>query len=306
MAIRIFVAMAEPAIATFGLTRHYGATVGIADLDLVVERGEVFGFLGPNGAGKTTTIRLLLDLIRPTHGRALVLGQPTSDPAIRARIGYLPGELVLDGGMSGADHLRFLDALLPGSPNHADRRAMLCHRLGLSARDLRRKIREYSRGMKQKLGLVSAFQHAPELLVLDEPTEGLDPLVREVIFDLMAEAKAGGATVFHSSHVLSEVDRTCDRVAVLRRGRLVGLMRVEEVRHAAVRRMVVEFADEVPLDALALPGVEIVERAGQHVILRVTGTPQSLLELIAQHSVRYMAFPESSLEEAFTSFYQGP
>ena len=293
----------SPVIETRGLTRRYGDVVGIEDLDLEVLPGEVFGFLGPNGSGKTTTIRLLLDLIRPTRGEARLFGVSASEPAVRARVGYLPGELVLDGRMSGEATLRFLDGLLPSRSDPA-RRAELCERLGLPENDLGRPVREYSRGMKQKVGLVSAFQHRPRLLVLDEPTTGLDPLVREVVFELMAEARADGATVFHSSHVLSEVDRTCDRVAILRRGRLAALMRVEEVRRTSARRMVVEFGGEAPLDEVRVPGVEVLEAEGGRLVLRVTGTPDALLAVLARHPVSYLAFPESNLEEAFAAFYQ--
>jgi ABC-2 type transport system ATP-binding protein len=294
-----------PVIRARGLTRYYGATVGVEDLDLEVERGEIFGFLGPNGSGKTTTIRLLLDLLRPSRGAAWLFGASVRVPAVRARIGYLPGELALDGRMSGNAMLRFLAALIPGLPDPAHRRGELCDRLGLPPGDLRRRVREYSRGMKQKLGLVGAFQHDPELIMLDEPTEGLDPLVRETVFALMTEAKRRGATVFHSSHVLSEVDRTCDRVAILRRGRLAALMRVDDVRRASLRPMVVEFAAEPPLTELRIPGVELVQHDGRRCTLRVTGPPDALLRVLARFPVSYLAFPESNLEEAFAAFYRG-
>jgi ABC-2 type transport system ATP-binding protein len=291
-------------ISTRGLTRHYGDTVGIDELDLDVEAGEVFGFLGPNGSGKTTTIRLLLDFIRPTRGSATVFGQSTREPAVRARIGYLPGELALDGRMTGSAHLEFLDALLPAARRaQPGRIGELTDRLQLAERDLRRRVREYSRGMKQRLGLVSAFQHDPELLVLDEPTEGLDPLIREVVFQLMHEARARGATVFHSSHVLSEVDRTCDRVAILRRGRLAALMRVDEVRTRSARRMVVEFDQPVDPAQFALDGVQVLQADGDRLVLRVTGRPDVLLARLAQQRIRYLAFPESTMEEAFARIY---
>ena len=291
-------------ISTRGLTCHYGDVIGIDELDLDVEKGEVFGFLGPNGSGKTTTIRLLLDFIRPTRGTATLFGTATRNPAVRARIGYLPGELSLDGRMSGNAHLQYLDALLP-----AERRAQpqrmreLTERLQLSGRDLQRHVREYSRGMKQRLGLVSAFQHDPELLILDEPTEGLDPLIREVVFQLMREARARGATVFHSSHVLSEVDRTCDRVAILRQGRLAALMRVDEVRARSARRMVVEFDQPVEASRFVMDGVEVLEADGARLVLRVSGRPDGLLAALAQQGVKYLAFPESTMEEAFARIY---
>jgi ABC-2 type transport system ATP-binding protein len=294
----------RPVIATAGLTHYYGRTVGVEDLDLEVHAGEVFGFLGPNGSGKTTTIRLLLDFLRPTRGTARLFGVPARDAGVRARVGYVPGELSLDGRMTGHATLHFFDALLPAARRaHSARRAELTQRLGLADRDLRRRVREYSRGMKQRLALIAALQHDPELLILDEPTEGLDPLVRETLFELMREASARGVTVFHSSHVLSEVDRTCDRVAIMRRGRLVSVMHVAEARLRAARRMVLEFADDVPPGELVMPGVEVLEHDGSRLVLRVTGAPQPLFALLAQRRVTYMSFPESTMEEAFARIY---
>ena len=296
-----------PVIQTRGLTRFYGHTVGIEDIDLEIRPGEIFGFLGPNGAGKTTTIRLLLDLIRPTRGQATLFGTPVRAASIRRRVGYLPGELSLDGRMSGLQTLRLLAALNgedPGGEAMAERRGSLTERLGLTGRDLERRVREYSRGMKQKVGLVAAFQHRPDLLILDEPTTGLDPLVREVVFQLMAEAKEGGATVFHSSHVLSEVDRTCDRVGVLREGRLVSVLSVHESREASTRKMQVEFRSSPPIEALEAAGASVERRSGNRVELLVPGELQPLLVILAQHPVLHMTFPEPSLEEAFNSFYR--
>ena len=295
-----------PVIGTRELTRFYGSTVGVQGLTLEITAGEIFGFLGPNGAGKTTTIRLLLDLIRPTRGEAFLFGCPCRDPSVRSRIGYLPGELSLDGRMTGGQTLDFLSALNEGRDTFRARRMEICERLGLPQADLRRKVREYSRGMKQKLGLVSAFQHEPELLILDEPTTGLDPLVREVVFDLMAEVRERGATVFHSSHVLSEVDRTCDRVGVLRAGNLVALLSVEEARKTSTRSMVVDFKGDPPLDAIRDADLEIEKAEGRRVVLKVTGELGPLLGLLAEHPVRHLSFPEPSLEEAFNTFYQGP
>lgn len=294
-------------IRTTALTRYYGRTAGVKELDLGVRPGEIFGFLGPNGAGKTTTIRLLLDLIRPTRGAAFLFGRSTRDPSLRSRIGYLPGELSLDGRMKGEETLVFLSALNGGGAKGGTRarRAELCSRLGLSLRELRRKVREYSRGMKQKLGLVAAFQHDPDLLILDEPTTGLDPLVREVVFQLMAEARDRGATVFHSSHVLSEVDRTCDRVGILRMGRLVALLSVQESRAASTRRMVVDFEGPPPVEELQAAGTSIAQARENRVELLVAGEIQPLLSLLSRHSVLHLTFPEASLEEAFNRYYEG-
>jgi len=209
--------------------------------------------------------------------------------------------------MTGAETLRFLAALNGAPPRDGSserHRILLTSRLGLTPRDLERRVREYSRGMKQKVGLVAAFQHRPDLLILDEPTTGLDPLVREVVFQLMAEAKEEGAAVFHSSHVLSEVDRTCDRVGVLRGGRLVTLLSVHESRQASTRRMAVEFRDSPPIEALAAAGASVERRSGNRLELRMPGEIQPLLVILARHPVLHLTFPEPSLEEAFNSFYQ--
>ncbi|MGW8265063.1 MAG: ABC transporter ATP-binding protein [Longimicrobiales bacterium] len=296
-----------PVIRAVGLTRFYGRTVGIEELDLEIRRGEIFGFLGPNGSGKTTTIRLLLDLIRPTRGQAFLFGVPAGTPSVRRRVGYLPGELSLDGRMTGAETLRFLSALSglrPVDRSTEARRTLLANRLGLTSRDLARRVREYSRGMKQKIGLLAAFQHRPDLLILDEPTTGLDPLVREVVFQLMAETREEGATVFHSSHVLSEVDRTCDRVGVLRGGRLATVLSVHESRQASTRRMEVEFRDSPPVEALTAAGAAVERRSGNRLELLVPGEIQPILVILARHPVLHLTFPEPSLEEAFNRYYE--
>jgi len=296
-----------PVLEARELSKLYGETVGLAGLDLTVERGDVLGFLGPNGAGKTTTIRLFLDLIRPTRGVALLGGRPVGEPGARASVGYLPGELVLDDRLPGARMLDFLDRLrLPDAPPcDPRRRGELCERLRLTAADLRRPIRDDSRGTKQKIGLVGAMQHDPALLILDEPTTGLDPLVREEVFALLREAGREGRTVFHSSHVLSEVDRTCTRVAVLREGRLVALDRIDALRATLTRRMVIEFRDGVPERELAVPGVSLVERNGTRAVLEVRGEIDPLLGVLGRHSVRHLAFPEPELDDAFRDLYAG-
>jgi ABC-2 type transport system ATP-binding protein len=299
--------MDVPVITARGLCKRYGPTVALQDLDLEVPAGEVFGFLGPNGAGKTTTIRLLLDLIRPSSGEAFLFGRHPGDPRVRARVGYLPGELALDGRLTAGAMLAILDGVRPRGTPPADpkRVAELCERLHLSDADLSRTIRDESRGTKQKIGLVSAFQHDPELLVLDEPTGGLDPLVREALFELMLEAGARGRTVFHSSHVLDEVERTCARVAILRAGRLVALESIDTLRDGLTRRMHVVFRDAVPDGLAELDGIDVIERDGPRVTLLVGGPLDPLLALLAQTGVDDMDFPEPDLEEAFARFYAG-
>jgi ABC-2 type transport system ATP-binding protein len=297
----------NPVIEARNLTKLYGQTVGVQDLSFAVDPGEVFGFLGPNGSGKTTTIRLLLDLIRPTHGEARIFGRSPREPAARRSVGYLPGELSLDEQLTGQETLQFLDALRRRGTPPADpqRRAQICERLELSAADLGRPIRDDSRGTKQKIGLASALQHDPELLILDEPTTGLDPLVREAVFELLIEAGRDGRTVFHSSHVLTEVDRTCTRVGILREGRLVAVERVDAIRQGLVRKMVVRFGCAAPLAELELPGVQLIQAADEMVELTVAGELDPLLQVLARYPVRYLTFPEPNLEETFVRYYRG-
>ncbi|MFD0373783.1 ABC transporter ATP-binding protein [Streptomyces sp. NPDC127112] len=232
----------RPAIELTRLTKRYGPVVGVDGLTLSVRSGEVFGFLGPNGAGKTTTLRCLIGLLRPTEGRVRVLGlDPVADHLrVAPHLGYLPGELRLYPELSGAETLDLLSAL-QGTP--VQRRGELCERLGLTPEILARPVGGYSRGMKQKLGLVQALQHDPRLVVLDEPTEGLDPLVQETFFALLREAATAGRTVLLSSHILPEVQRTCGRVAIVRDGRLVTVESVAGLREARARRIRLAFAD---------------------------------------------------------------
>jgi ABC-2 type transport system ATP-binding protein len=288
-------------IETERLTKRYGTHRGIEDLDLAVEQGEIVGYLGPNGAGKTTTIRILLDLIRPTSGTARVFGIASSaDPvAIHRRIGYLPGEFSLYDRLSGADTIAYFANLRGG----VDRvyQAALVGRLDL---DLSRRFREYSRGNKQKVGLIVALQHRPELLILDEPTSGLDPLVQQEFFAILGEAKADGRTILMSSHVISEVERTCDRVAIIRDGRLVRVDSVEALRDLSHHEVELRFAGSVPASAFeSLPGVSHV-RAEDHTLhLRVSGPIGPVVREAGRYDLVDFTSREPSLEETFLSEY---
>jgi ABC-2 type transport system ATP-binding protein len=250
-----------PAISIRGLTKRYGPLTALKDLNLDIEPGEVFGFLGLNGAGKTTTIRLLLDLLRPTSGQAFIFGYDCRMAGLdaRARIGYLPGELGFYLDLTGLETLDFL-AGLNRQPVDKRHRQELCDRLELPQSDLRRRLRQYSTGMKRKLGIIQAFQTNPPLLILDEPTEGLDPLMQEAFYRLLSDVKRAGATVFMSSHVLSEVERVCDRIALLRKGEMVLLSSVRESRRLAPRRVCVSFSENVSARPELPPGHELTEK----------------------------------------------
>jgi ABC-2 type transport system ATP-binding protein len=290
-----------PVIQTSLLTKSYGPYRGIVEVDLAVNEGEVFGFLGPNGAGKTTTIRVLLDLIRPTSGTATVFGVETSaDPvAIHRRVGYLPGEWNLYDRLTGAETIRYFANLRGGvDPAYT---AELVERLDL---DPSRRFREYSKGNKQKVGLVVALQHKPDLLMLDEPTAGLDPLVQQSFNELLFEAKRDGRTVFLSSHIISEVERTCDRVAIIRDGRIVRLDTVDGVRALAAHEVELRFAAPVAAAAFeAIEGVTNVVEEGRTLRMLVTGPIAQVVRLAGQHELVDFVSREPSLEEVFLSEY---
>jgi ABC-2 type transport system ATP-binding protein len=282
-------------------TSHVRALDG---LDLEVRRGEVFGFLGPNGAGKSTTIRILLDQLRPTAGRAEVLGvtPAAGGPAVRARVGYLPGELAMQGRATAGELLAHLARLRGG--RGATRIGPLAERFGL---DLTKPIRSLSKGNKQKVGVIQAFLHAPELLILDEPTSGLDPLLQQEFLALVREATADGATVFMSSHVLSEVEIIAERVAIVREGRIVDLDDVATLRHHAGQRVELTFADPVrPEDFAAVPGVEDVEVSDHTVRCLLRGEPDALLKAAAVHHVVRWTAEDRELEDLFLDFYRVP
>jgi ABC-2 type transport system ATP-binding protein len=289
------------AIRTNGLTKRYGRRRGLDGLDLEVRTGEVFGYLGPNGAGKTTTIRLLLDLIRPSAGTAAVLGL---DPrrqgvALRRRLGYLPGDFIVDARQPVREFLTYLGNLRGGVPRgHIE---ALAARLDL---DLDVRIRSLSKGNRQKVGLVQAFMHEPELLVLDEPTSGLDPLVQQRFLTMVREAKAAGQTVFMSSHVLSEVQQSADRVGIVRDGRMVAVEDVEALRQRAVRRVEIRFDAAVPAEAFSgLPGVSGVVVSDGVVRCLLSGPSDPLVKAAARFTSLSLLAEEPDLEELFLAYY---
>ena len=294
-----------PAIRLERLAKQYARVAALRNVSLDVRPGEIFGFLGLNGAGKTTTIRILLDLVRPTTGRAAVFGADcrTQGLQARAQIGYLPGELGFYGDLTGEATLEFLGRLSGRHPDAALRRSLL-DRLELSAVDLRRNVREYSTGMKRKLGIVQAFQADSPLLILDEPTEGLDPLMKEALYELLAETRGRGRTVFMSSHVLPEVERVCDRIGLLRRGELVIVSTVDEVRHLAARGVRIVFRERVPPPAAWPEGCEVVEVAPTTWRLRVRGPLGPVIALVAPLPVDDLDVHEPHLEEVLKRYYR--
>jgi ABC-2 type transport system ATP-binding protein len=291
-----------PVIAASGLSKDYGSGRGLFGLDLEVAPGEVFGFLGPNGAGKSTTMRLLLDLIRPTSGSARVLGLDTRKDSveIRRRIGFLPGDLALYPKLTGRAVLDYLGQLRGGV--HPRVRDSLAERFDA---DLDRPVRQLSTGNRQKLGLIQAFMHEPELLILDEPIAGLDPLVQQSFHSLLQEVSAEGRTVFLSSHTLSEVERVTQRLAILRQGRLVVVDSLENLRKVAVQRIEIEFAEHVPADEFrALPGVKDVEAKELTLTIGFEGSADAVVKAAAAHQVRAIRPREDDLEDIFLRYYR--
>ena len=292
--------MAGTAIRTRGLTKHFGAVRAVEAVDLEVTTGEIFGFLGPNGAGKTTTIRLLLDFLRPTAGSATVLGGTGADPEVRRRMGYLPADLHVDHRYRAQDLFAFLGALR-GRTDPVLLRGLL-DRFDL---DPTRPIGELSTGNRRKVGIVQAFMHRPELVVLDEPTSGLDPILQHEFLGLVREVVAEGTTVFLSSHVLPEVERVADRVAILRRGRLVTVASVAELRSRARQR--IDLLVDGPVDGTVfhgVPGVVEVDGTDGLVRLVVEGRVDAALKAAARLPVDRIVTHDADLEEIFLAYYR--
>ncbi len=290
------------AIRTQGLGKKYGPLTALENLSLEIGEGEAFGFLGPNGAGKTTTIRLLLGLIRPSAGEAVVLGRRVRRAvAWRGQVGYLPGDVAFWPGLTGLETLDYLAAL---SGRAATARVGLLKRLTLSDADLARRVRTYSDGMKQKLGIVQALQCTPRLALLDEPTKGLDPLVQQAFYEIVTDMRRHGGTVFLSSHVIGEVERVCERVGMLRAGRLVMVGSVATLRRGERRRVVADFTDDVDVTALARFGEVTVQR-GRHVELLVTHTEvPALVARLGMLPLADLLVEAPTLEDAFLEHYR--
>jgi ABC-2 type transport system ATP-binding protein len=288
-------------ISTHGLTKHYGSVPALTDLTLDVREGEIFGFLGPNGAGKSTAIRTLLGFLHPTRGEASVLGLDITSQSVEIRrlTGYLPGGIALYDSLTGEQVLDYLVDLQGREPH---RRAELCDRLELSASVLKRRVRDYSRGMRQKIGVVQALQHDPELAILDEPTEGLDPLMQQAFYRLLDDLRSEGRTIFFSSHILSEVERLCDRVAIIRAGRLMALHDVGELLARRRRKVTIRWRGAAP-DPTTLPGLSDVQVDGTRIIGTLSGEVAGFVRSIASPNLDDLTIEPASLEEAFLEYY---
>ncbi|MDP2919739.1 MAG: ABC transporter ATP-binding protein [Dehalococcoidia bacterium] len=288
-------------IHTSMLTKFYGKYRGIEDVNLDVKRGEVFGYLGPNGAGKTTTIRTFMDYIRPTRGNATIFGFDSRRGSIetRRRIGYLPGELSIYGNLTGTELLRFAANLRQGV--EWSYVTTLAQRLDC---DLTRRLRTLSHGNRQKIGLIQAFMHKPELVILDEPTNGLDPLIQQEFYRLILETKSDGRTVFLSSHILPEVERVCDRVGIIRNGKLAAVETVETLKSRALRRLDIHFAQAVPIERFnTVPGVRNVTMHDNVLHCEVIGSLDACVKAAAKFEVVNIVSHEPSLEEIFLAYY---
>jgi ABC-2 type transport system ATP-binding protein len=286
-----------------GVVKRYGARRALDGFDLRVVSGEVFGFLGANGAGKTTAIRVALGLLRADSGSVSVLGRdPWADGVTdRARLGYLPSAPRFYERMRGADMLDHLATLSGGGRGGRPRALEL---LELSGADLGRPVREYSRGMRQKLGIVQAMQHEPELLVLDEPTEGLDPIVQEGFYELVRERRTAGATTLFSSHVLSEVETLCERVGMIRNGRMITVRVLAEMQAARPRLVRVEFAEPAAAAAFELEGSVRRELDGPLLVLEYAGDPVTLVHALSAERIVDLVIEKASLEDIFLQLYR--
>jgi beta-exotoxin I transport system ATP-binding protein len=302
-----------PAIRTEHLTKHYGGSRrpgrhggpirALNDVSLDVERGEIFGFLGPNGAGKTTMIRTLLGFLHASSGSATVLGLDIVRDSVelRRRVGYLPGGIAVYGSLSGAASLDYYADLQQREPILRDE---LADRLQLSAADLKRKIRDYSRGMRQKIGVIQALQHDPELAVLDEPTEGLDPLMQLAFYEILEDRQSAGRTIFMSSHYLGEVERICNRVAIIRAGHLMAVQHVDELLARRKRRVSLRWRGSAP-DLSEVPGLGDVVVSRDRITATLSGDVAPFVRAVASPALVDLLIEPARLEEVFYEYYAG-
>lgn len=295
--------MTEVIIRTENLTKYYGKHLGVENLNFEIKKGELFGFLGPNGAGKSTTIRLLLNLLKPSSGKAYMFGKEVQKyySTLLKRIGNVPGELKLYEELTG---IHFLDYMNSFNENPPKLRTELLEAFQLTDPDLEKKVKHYSRGMKQKLAIIQAMQEKPDLLIMDEPSEGLDPLNRNILYEYLLKLKSDGITIFFSSHNLAEVDRISDHVGLVKEGRFIALEPNADLKKKMVRRLEIEFYDKFIPGDLNLPSLEIISHQDNKIIFQVKGEIDPILKAVATFKIKNLVFPEPSLEDMFLTFYQ--
>jgi beta-exotoxin I transport system ATP-binding protein len=293
----------EPVIVIDNLYKSYGKVQAVKGISMRVEQGEIFGFLGPNGAGKTTTIRCMLDVIRPTSGTLRVLGLDAQRDKmeLHQHIGYIPGDVRLPGQMTGKQVINYFSRLQGREPVLLD---------DLVARfdvEMKRPLKGYSKGMRQKIGIVLGFMCDPEVLILDEPSSGLDPLLQRTFNEFLLQEQARGKTIFMSSHIMSDVEKVCQRVAVIRQGEIVTIEEVEKLRQKAGQRVTVEFGDAVSADEVGrMPGVSMVTSNNHAYHFNVSGSMDALIKALSRHEVLRLQAEEAPLEEVFLKFYENP
>jgi len=293
----------EPVIVIDNLYKSYGKVQAVKGISMHVEQGEIFGFLGPNGAGKTTTIRCMLDVIRPTSGTLRVLGLDAQRDKmeLHQRIGYLPGDVRLPGQMTGKQVINYFSRLQGREP------VLLNDLVERFDVEMKRPLKSYSKGMRQKIGVVLAFMCDPQVLILDEPTSGLDPLLQRTFNEFLLEEQARGKTIFMSSHIMSDVEKVCQRVAVIRQGEIVTIEEVEKLRQKAGQRVIVEFGDAVSADEVArMPGVSMVTSQNHTYHFNISGSMDALIKALSHHEVLRLQAEEAPLEEVFLKFYENP
>jgi ABC-2 type transport system ATP-binding protein len=290
----------ETVIQTTNLTKFYGKSRGIKDVNITVNKGDIFGFLGPNGAGKSTTIRTLLDFIRPTSGSASVFGLDCQKDsvAIRKRIGYIPGDFGLYGNMTGWKFLKYFGSVRGGYDEASARK--YAQRFDIT---LDRKMKEYSRGMRQKVALIQAFMNNPDLVIMDEPTNGLDPLVQQTFMDVLVEQAQSGTTIFMSSHVLSEVEKICNRVAIIKEGAIVAEENVDSLRQKSGKVIEVKFAEPVDPSIFKMDGISNVTKPNGAYKMTVTGNMENVLKALSSHKLNDISIHQMTLEDVFMHFY---
>jgi ABC-2 type transport system ATP-binding protein len=293
----------EPVIVIDNLFKSYGKVQAVKGISMRVEQGEIFGFLGPNGAGKTTTIRCMLDVIRPTSGTLRVLGlDAQSDKMeLHQHIGYIPGDVRLPGQMTGQQIIDYFSRLQGREP------VLLNDLVARFDVEMKRQLKGYSKGMRQKIGIVLGFMCDPDVLILDEPSSGLDPLLQRTFNEFLLEEQARGKTIFMSSHIMSDVEKVCQRVAVIRQGEIVTIEEVEKLRQKAGQRVIVEFGDAVSADEVArMPGVSMVTSQNHTYHFNVSGSMDALIKALSRHEVLRLQAEEAPLEEVFLKFYENP